>query len=126
MSAVLVRDAGVEGEVKVPDLKESAFNDPRFWVSVTAVLLTLSLFVFGFIATQLIAISAKLETANIVNTRQDERVKVLEDNNRDLRNDVAALEKANVDDAREDANYRFKIGNDLTEIKTHLKMKENQ
>jgi len=115
-------DAGEQNEVAEP--KESAFNDPRFWVSVTAVLLTLSIFIFGFIATQLISINAKIELANMANTRQDERVKVLEDDNRELRSDVKSLEKADIAQAERDADYRFKIGNDLTEIKTGLKLKK--
>jgi len=118
MLALVQSEAGEEHEVADP--KESAFNDPRFWVSVTAVLLTLSIFIFGFIATQLIAINAKIESANMANTRQDERVKVLEDENREQRGDIKALEKANIEEAARDADYRFKIGNDLTEIKTRL------
>ena len=106
------------------DVKESAFNDPRFWVSVTAVLLTLSIFIFGFIATQLISINAKVGLADLANTRQDERVKVLEEANRDLRQELRAVQTANAADRQTDADYRFKMGNDLIEIKTRLGMKE--
>lgn len=107
---------------RVESERVSAFNDPRFWVSVTSVLLTLSIFIFGFIATQLISINAKVGLADLANTRQDERVKVLEDENRRLRSDIEGLKQVNVDKAERDADYRFKLGNDLTEIKTRLGM----
>lgn len=130
MSAILVRsadsDMGLDQQEghEVAEPKESAFNDPRFWVSVTAVLLTLTLFVLTLIANQLTSINAKMETSNVANGRQDERVKVLEDENREQRIDIKALQKANVDRAERDSDYRYTIGKDLTEIKTRLGMKK--
>lgn len=121
----VVRDDQDPGEVgqPVPDRRESAFNDPRFWVSVTAVLLTLSLAVFGFIATMLISISANIQNMALIGTQHTERITVLQRQIDEAKTDLKALEQDKVDRDKREADYRFAMGRLLTEINTTLKLK---
>lgn len=107
----------------VPDRRESAFNDPRFWVTVTSVLLTLSLAVFGFIASMLISINTNIQSGAIINERQTERLREAEEELTEAKDRIKELETDRKNRDQREADYRFAIGKLLTEINTTLKLK---
>lgn len=73
------------------DAKASAWNDPRFWLSVLGIILTIVLTLLAYITNQLAAINAYQKSTNdavlIVTTKQAADNKSLEDR-------VAKLENA--------------------------------
>lgn len=112
------RDVGVSVERRA-----SAVDDPTFWVRVTAVLLTLSLAVFGFIASMLISINSNIQAGALVNERQTERLRVAEKDLEKTEERIKELEMDRKNRDQREADYRFAIGKLLTEINTTLKLK---
>lgn len=104
----------------VTEKRESAFNDPRFWVSVTAIMLTLELAVFGFIAARLISIDNTLSMYMLMSTEQKTKIEGLE---KDVAEGKAEREKLKVlidDNEKTQRDYNFKMSNQMTEINTAL------
>jgi septal ring factor EnvC (AmiA/AmiB activator) len=107
----------------MPDRRESAINDPRFWVSVTAVLLTLVLCALTLAVNKLGSIDVAVQSIRDANTRQGEKIESLErqvgelkTENKDLRAGLESSKKWQTD-------YNFNLSTRLTEIEVMLKLK---
>lgn len=113
-----MREAGEE----MPDRRESAFNDPRFWVSVTAVLLTISLAVLGYIASQLSSISSDVRAMVVTTTKQTQEIEALRKDQARNEQEIADLRKLVDSNEKAQRDYNFKLGNDMKEIVTLMNM----
>lgn len=103
--------------------KTSAFNDPRFWVSVTAVLLTLTLFVLTIAINKLSSIDVRLQTVSGSVIQQTEEIKTLRNENAELKAKQKELEH-DLEVAKDrQTDYAFALSNRLKEIEVLLKLK---
>lgn len=115
-----------EAGVEMPDRRESAFNDPRFWVSVTAILLTVSLAVLGFIATQLSSISTDVRAMVVTGASQGKDIEALKKENVELRQELAAQRLLIDGNEKAQRDYNFKMSNDMQKIVTLLGMRKGE
>lgn len=126
MTAILeFRQQPGEAEAAVPDRRESAFNDPRFWVSVTAVLLTLTLFLLTLAVNKLSSIDTAVQSMRESTTRQTEEIKALREQVVELKAKDAERAKEIVSIKDRQTDYNFNLSNRLKEIEVTLKMKGN-
>lgn len=122
MTAITVNS--LEGtNALMADRRESAINDPRFWVSVTAVLLTLTLCVLTLAVNKLGSIDVAVQSIRDSNTRQGTKIESLErqavelkTENKELRAELESAQKRQTD-------YNFNLSNRLTEIEVTLEQK---
>lgn len=100
------------------DRRDTAFNDPRFWVSVTAILLTISLAVLGFIATQLSSISSDLRAMVVATNSNTKEIESLRKDLTRLEGENDALKRLVDDNEKTQRDYNFKMSNDMQKIIT--------
>ena len=95
----------------------SAWQDPRTWVSILGLLLTLCVVVGGYISSQLSALNINVQALNNsmieTRTKQAEQIKTLEDR-------LHKLEDAQ----RDQSAYNYDQGKMLTRIQERMNMKE--
>lgn len=70
----------------------SPFADPKLWVSFSAILLTIFLALFGYIATQLAQISATVQAVSLVTTKNETQIEQLKRELDQLRAEKQMLE----------------------------------
>lgn len=110
----------------MPDRRESAINDPRFWVSVTAVLLTLTLCVLTLAVNKLGSIDSAVQAIRDSNTRQGEKIESLERQVTELKATNKEL-TANHQSAQErQTDYNFNLSKRLTEIEIVLRERKGR
>lgn len=101
----------------MPDRRESAWQDPRTWVSVLGILLTIALAILGFIASQLASINQSVQSTRdavlIVTTRQEADNKSLTERVQKLENAMVAQEKG----------FNFNFTTRLAGVEAQLKVK---
>lgn len=91
---------------EVVDRRESAWADPRTWVSIIAVLLTLSIAVGGLMINQLSSLNAKVEGLLVVTTKQGSDYDALKEQVRSMRDDIKALQEHDAGQERTIAEIR--------------------
>src|SRR6478609_5312047 len=75
----------------VTDRRESAWADPKTWVSIMAVLLTIALFLAGLIVAQLSALSGKIEGLIVVTTKQGADYEAMKEQIHTMKEEIGAL-----------------------------------
>jgi multidrug efflux pump subunit AcrB len=80
-----------KGESEVVDRRESAWADPKTWVSIMAVLLTIALFLAGLIVAQLSALSGKIEGLIVVTTKQGADYEAMKEQIHTMKEEIGAL-----------------------------------
>lgn len=102
------------------DRRESAWSDPRLWVSVGAVALTIVLAVLGYIAALLSSISASVQTTRdaviVVTTRQEKDSEALRERLVKVEAAVSTQEKA----------YNFNFTTRLAKVEAVLGIKSEK
>lgn len=97
MSALGINLVSGEG-ITVADRRDSVWNDPRLWVSICGVLLTLVLFTVGFVAAQLSSIKDSVQSSRdaitVVTTRQATENEALRDRVSKLENFMTIQQQA--------------------------------
>lgn len=80
------------------DRQQSPWNDPRLWVAVCGIMLTIVLALLGFISSQLAQINASVKATNdavlIVTTKQEADNKSIEDRVKKLEDAVTTQQQA--------------------------------
>lgn len=98
----------------------SPWNDPRTWVGICALMLTILSALLGFISTQLAQINASIKSTNdavlIVTTKQTGDNKSLEDRVAKLENAVTTQQQA----------YNFNFASRLAGVEAALKLNQGQ
>lgn len=116
--------AEYEGMSKtMPDRRESAFNDPRFWVSVTTVLLSLTLFVLTLAVNKLGNIDTAVQSIRDANTRNNTEIESLKRENVDMKSAIKDMQGRLDSESREQTAYNFNMSKDLKEIQVRLQLK---
>lgn len=105
------------------DRRESAINDPRFWVSITAVLLTITLFTLSIAVNKLSDIDVAVQSIRDNNTRQSEKIGTLEKEVKELKDENRELKQSLVGSEKRQTDYNFTLADRLKEIEVMLKMK---
>jgi hypothetical protein len=95
------------------------WRDPRLYVSLLAVLLTLCIGVLGFIWAQLAAINATMQTMVVSNSRQGVEIETLKNDMREIKKEVSDQEKREND-------YHFNLSNRLKGVEVEIKMKDDK
>jgi hypothetical protein len=104
------------------DSKPSAWNDPRFWLSVLGIILTIVLTLLAYITNQLAAINAYQKSTNdavlIVTTKQAADNKSIEERVSKLENAVTTQQQA--------YNFNFTTRLAVVEAKAGVKPKGDE
>jgi len=99
----------------------SAWQDPRFYLSAAALLLTIVLALFGYIATQISTISATLATLSRDSGKQDVRLDKLEEWKKERESkDDKVVERMDSIAHRED-DYHYNLSQRLSVIEGQMK-----
>jgi len=99
----------------------NAVNDPRFWVSVTAVLLTIMLTMLGLAINKLSSIDAAVQGILVATTRQGEEIRTLKEQVSELKTENRELKAKVQSNADRQTDYNFNLSARLKEIEMLLK-----
>ena len=89
----------------------NGFSDPRFWVSLTAVLLTVGLAILGGIYSKLNTIESGQMVLLVGQAKQDERLKAYEERLKNVEGSMETQTKA----------YNYNFNSRLSETEAELK-----
>lgn len=105
-----------KGESEVVERRSSAWSDPRTWVSICAVLLTVVLFALGTAIKELSDLHADVRTILVSQARDDGRLNAYEERIKVLENFKETQEKA----------YNFTFTTRLAGAESDIRSLQNQ
>lgn len=121
VTAISEVTAESEGNHDVPDRRESPWADPKLWVSVLTVVLTIVLAAFGYIATRLSSIDTAVQAIVISNARQGIEIEALKKRDEEIMVLVRETRKLVDDNEKTQRDYNFNLSRELTKVQAKEK-----